>query len=843
MNFKVHRFVRIAIALSVVPGLALAQEPAAAEDDELLDEIVVTAQKRQESLRDVPLSVEAILGDKLQEAGILRLDDLKAYVPNLQMTETGIANNIYIRGIGSGLNQGFEQSVSLFQDGVYHGRGHQSRMPFVDLARVEVLRGPQPILFGKNAVAGAVNLIAAQPTRDFETSARVSRDIENDETTADFAISGPFTDNFRGRLAGFHRHADGYMENATLGTDEPRRNEVGARMMLAADLGNALTATLRAEIGNFDSDGRQIEIFGETPITSGAFATLPTQYRTYSGALSYLIATNGGTTAPNPALIPAGLYGDNEADYVRSGTSESLSNNRFREAALTFDYALPGDATLTSVSAYSTYKLQEGCDCDFLAAPLITAGITEDYKQYSQELRFTSAVGERLQWIGGLYFQKYTLDESDVLHVPTAGEVTGLPSPIGSLVPGLVAQDANARNGVAAALSQAGQCAGGASGAACQQTAAAYIRGLFNGASNPRDFTQDSTMFSVFLQGKWQFNDKWSTTLGARVNHEKKDGRRNSWLTRNGGTRILTTEALPNGLFNNVLGIIQHDISGSRKETNVSPLLNLQYQATAQTMAYLSATRGYKSGGFDARSNKPPTSGGTFEYEDERATTFEVGVKTAARNGRAEGSIAVFNTDYKDLQTSAFDGRIGFNVGNGSAEVRGIEFEGRWRPVGPLTLKSSLAVLDFEWTEYQGQCYFDIVRTSACVNGNADYAGRTNALAPKFSGVVSAEYVARIGSLALTTTVDAVHSGSYLQSLNLDYRLKQEAYTKLNARISVGDAADVWQLALVGKNLTDKVTVGYAADAPLAQALFQARSYYGFVDPPRSIAVEARVRF
>ena len=108
----------------------------------------------------------------------MRLDDLKAYVPNLQMTETGIANNIYIRGIGSGLNQGFEQSVSMYQDGVYHGRGHQSRMPFLDLARVEVLRGPQPILFGKNAVAGAVNLIANQPTSDFESSAQVSRDFD-----------------------------------------------------------------------------------------------------------------------------------------------------------------------------------------------------------------------------------------------------------------------------------------------------------------------------------------------------------------------------------------------------------------------------------------------------------------------------------------------------------------------------------------------------------------------------------------------------------------------------------------------------------------------------------------
>jgi hypothetical protein len=112
----------------------------------VLEEIFVTAQKREESLQDVPLSVMAVSGEKLADAGIVRMDDLKAYVPNLQMTETGIANNIYIRGIGSGLNQGFEQSVSSYMDGIYRGRGHQSRMPFLDLARIEVLRGPQPAM-------------------------------------------------------------------------------------------------------------------------------------------------------------------------------------------------------------------------------------------------------------------------------------------------------------------------------------------------------------------------------------------------------------------------------------------------------------------------------------------------------------------------------------------------------------------------------------------------------------------------------------------------------------------------------------------------------------------------
>ncbi len=840
MSLKVRRYVRLAIAIGAAPMWAFAQEPAAEEEAVTLEEVVVTAQKREESLRDVPISVEAVQGDKLQEAGIVRLDDLKAYVPNLQMTETGIANNIYIRGIGSGLNQGFEQSVSIYQDGVYHGRGHQSRMPFLDLARIEVLRGPQPILFGKNAVAGAVSLVANQPTSEFEASARVSTDFLNDETTADAAISGPISDSVRGRLAAFYRKSDGYVENLTLDDHEPRRDEIGARLMLAADLSESLTSSLRVEVGNFDSEGRQVEIFGETPV---ATAGLPWTGATYGQALNSL------TGQAIPGLL------NNTLDYKRSGTTDSTSDNKSREAALTLNYAMAGGVELTSVTAYSKYQLDEVCDCDFVGAPLITAGITEDYKQFSQELRFTSPTGGKFQWIGGAYFQKYNLDESDYLHVPTASQTGGLPVPIGSLVPPLLAGSASIRNSVAATLSGAGACSGGTAGAACQQAAAAYIQALFSNATNPRDFYQDSKMYSLFAQGTWELTDRWSASLGLRLNRENKDGRRHAWITSaicaadpSVPTELPTTPsascptaALANGLFTNVLGIEQHDISGKRHETNLSPMVNLQYRASPRSMAYLSLSRGYKAGGFDARSNRPPPNG-TFEFRDERATAYEVGFKTEDQSGRAEGNVAAFVTDYKDLQTSAFDGGIGFNVGNGTAQVRGIEFEGRWRPVRSLRLSASMAVLDFEWKKYSGQCSFGQTPT-ASDGKNCDYDGKTNQLAPRFTGVVSAEHTAHLGQFALTSTVDVVHSSSYLESLNLDPMARQAAYTKVNARIGFGDLDDRWQVALIGRNLTDKQTVGYAGDAPLAQKLFGARSYYGFVDPPRGLAVEARVRF
>jgi iron complex outermembrane receptor protein len=832
MNVKVQRCVRLAVVLGAVPLFAGAQT-ADADEELVLEEIVVTAQKVEESLSDVPLSVEAVLGDKLADFGILRLDDLKAYVPNLQMSETGIANNIYIRGIGSGLNQGFEQSVSLYQDGVYRGRGHQSRMPFVDLARVEVLRGPQPILFGKNAVAGAVNMVANSPTREFMASGRVARDVENDETTAELVLSGPFSDSIRGRMAVFHRNAEGYLQNATSGTREPRRNDVGARLMLEADLSDAFTATLRVEGGKFDSDGRHIEIFGETPITTTGSPFLGA---TYSQVLAGVIQLGGGT--PPPGLLEPG---GPSVNYIRGSSSPNFSNNDSREAALTLNYEFGNGMQLTSLSAWSSYKLDEGCDCDFVAAPLITAGIQEDYKQYSQELRLTSSSEGPLQWIGGVYFQQYELEETDFLYVPT-----------NSLVPTLVAQSAAPL--IVPTLSNPGFPCAGLTTPQCLPVARALIDSFYRGSANPREFYQDSTMYSAFLQGRYAFNDKWSMTVGGRLSNEKKDGRRYTYLVNAAGAEITNPLAL--GLYDQVLGISAHDVSGSRKETNFSPLVNVQYRASDRSMAYVSLARGYKSGGFDARSNRSPgyvdlnpappaEQAGTFEFEDERATTLEVGVKTDIGR-RAQLNLAAFHTDYKDLQTSVFDGRIGFNVDNGSAEVRGVELEGRWRPAGALLLQGSMALLEFNWKEYDGQCSYDLLLAGAaggCINGNADYSGRTNQFAPKVSGVFSAQYAWNLGPLVLTAGADVMYSGDYLQSLNLDPELTQDAYAKLNARLSLAHGGGRWEVAVLGRNLTDKTTVTYAADVPLAFTLFRARSYYGFVEPPRAIAIEARMRF
>lgn len=761
-----------------------------------LEEVVVTSQLRAQSLQDVPLSVEAVTGNKLADAAIQRMDDLKAYIPNLQMTETGIANNIYIRGIGSGLNQGFEQSVSTYADGIYRGRGHQSRMPFLDLERVEVLRGPQPILFGKNAVAGAVNLVSAMPGNAFEGSFRSSYDLENHETLGSAVLSGPLGEDFGARAAINYRRSHGYIDNLTLNRFEPQRDELAGRLTLRFEPSESVDATLKVEGGNYDVVGRQIEIFGETPTTNPAFGG-----KTYS----QIIAGSSLPLLGLPSGLPQGTStsaSNNVIDFQRSSNGDwSKLNNT--EAALTLNWHLAGGTTVTSITGYSGYHLKELCDCDFVGASVFNAGVNENYDQMSQELRFTSPVDQKLSWISGVYHLNYSLNESDYLYVPTnslAVTMLGFNPAIGM-------------NAV-----------------------------VFSNAANSRVFAQSSALWSAFIQATYNVSNQLHVTAGGRYSNENKSGSRVTALTNGVGGSVINPAYYP--LFAGALGILPHSVSGDRTENNFSPLINLQYDLNKDTMGYLSWAKGSKAGGFDARSNKAPASGGTFEFEDETATTYELGLKSSI-NRFAEVNVAAFYTDYKDLQTSAFDGAIGFNVGNGSAKAKGLEVSGRWQATSHFRFSGSLAYLNFEWTKYFGQCYFGKTPIASGANtGNCDYAGFDNQLAPELTGVISTEYTQLVGdSMRFRGIVDVLHSSDYITSLTLDPASVQKAYDKINGRLSIGGVNDRWELALVGRNLTNEKVLSYSGDTPLASKLFGARSYYGFVDPPRSVAIEYELKF
>ena len=167
---------------------------------QVLEEVVVTAQIREQSLQDVPISVSAIAGEDIADRSVDNLQSLSASVPNFMVVETQIDTSISIRGVRSGANKGFEQSVPMNFDGVVYPRSQLARTPLVDLERVEVLRGPQPTLFGKNAIGGAVSVTSAKPTEEFEGKFSTSHESEHGEDQSLLVLSGALSDNLLGRL-------------------------------------------------------------------------------------------------------------------------------------------------------------------------------------------------------------------------------------------------------------------------------------------------------------------------------------------------------------------------------------------------------------------------------------------------------------------------------------------------------------------------------------------------------------------------------------------------------------------------------------------------------------------
>ncbi|MBN50981.1 MAG: TonB-dependent receptor [Spongiibacteraceae bacterium] len=811
---------RGAAALPLLAGIAAGGAQAV-----VLEEVIVTATLRAESLQDVPVSVNAVSGEKMMEAGIDKVEDLQAYVPNLSMSETGLGTNIYIRGIGSGINQGFEQSVGMYFDGVSYGRAQLSRAPFLDLARVEVLRGPQNILFGKNSIAGALSLHSARPGQEFEGMVSGLYEPEHGESVVDVVLSGPLTDRLGARLAIRKRDMDGYIENLTLDTDEPERDEGTVRLLLDWAATDNLQALFKFEIGKFDINGRQVEIINDQISNGNVFFA----GRTYGQILDNTNIGIGPVSLVNIDADSSVL--NNTLDYKRSSNGD-FSKNDTQNFTMNLDYALD-EFTITSITSYLSYEYDELCDCDFTGAEVFKVALAEDYEQFSQEFRIVSPVGEFVEYIAGAYFHKSELEFFDSILVTS------------DVLPDLINLADIASGG------QNGRIQDGPGDAGDE------IRGL----GTPRDFTTDTELFSAFLQLTFNLTDTLRLNVGGRYSTETKDGSRSLDFTNNA-----TGQRIPNGEVDSVVAINfsaeRHDLAGERKESNFAPSVNLQWDVADWAMTYVTLSQGFKSGGFDARSNaspaannpdpgnvqNPPTLIGTFEYDEEQSRSIELGAKTTLLDGAAELNIAAFYTEFDDLQISIFDGTLGFNVGNaGAAETMGLELDGRLALTENLMMTGALAFLDFEFTDFKnGQCNHVQVRNGGDPDGDGlcDFTGETNQYVADFSGNIGLVYTTSFAdSLEFRGGLDIVFTGDYNPTQNLDPTQEQDGYAVLNGRLALSDFEDGWELALVGKNLTDEEIVTYANDTPLANSVFGSVNHYGFISRPRSVAVQAIYRW
>ena len=780
---------------------------------QVLEEVVVTAQKRAESLQDVPISVSAVSGEKLDRAGILNFADLSAYVPNFQKADTALGPVLLIRGIGSGVNQSFEQSVVQYTDDVALGRAPLARMPFMDLARIEVLRGPQNVLFGKNSIGGALSLTTAEPTNTFQ--ARVSGEYEHEfyQQVYSGTLSGPLNDVLSARLAVRSLSDGGYYDNDILSASEPSREEFSIRTKLRWDMTDAVTSSLKIERALIDASGTPSEVFVNSPSQGGPLAFLfnDSTYPQIGESLGDLTGEDVGQE-------------DGTFDFRRSTNIDEFSEIDATNVTLRVEANL-NEMELTAVTGWLSYDTNERCDCDQTGLDVLSITQREDYKQFSQEIRLASPVGGTVDWLGGAFYQRSELNFDSF-----------------SLVDG---------NNILTALGTLGDRLG---------PLGAELTAIGKGANSKtgRAYDSGSEMYALFGQATWNLSDNVRLTVGARYTYEEKDAARTidskNTLTNDFDVEqsIVVNQLLgidlqtlgelsaesalgpeyPQGFFST------HDLSEERSEEAFTPSVVMEWDSSDHTMTYGSVASGYKSGGFDARGNRE----GDFAYDNETVITYEAGIKSRLFDNRAELNAAVFYTDYRDLQVSQFDGEAGFFVGNApEAVTQGVELDGRVQFTEGLSATLSLAYLNFEFKEYEGSCPRpEFIETG---ERNCDYAGKRNIFTPEWSGSLGLAYTKVLDrGYSIFAGIDANYVDEQYMEVTLYEPLKQDAYTKLNAQL--GLESDRWSIYLVGRNLTDEEVTSYITEVTLSGGSpFFAPSYSGFYDRPRSVAVQLNYWF
>ncbi|MGB5021560.1 TonB-dependent receptor [Sphingorhabdus sp.] len=507
-------------------------------------------------------------------------------------------------------------------------------------------------------------------------------------------------------------------------------------------------------------------------------------------------------------LLPRGTYSASPffttVDTVLDGRSQNGGfDSRTKIFNSTLDVAIEAGAhTVNLISGYAHYKSREILDVDYTALKILDGtNQGETYDQLSQEIRLTSPSDRPFTYLAGIYYQTSKLAARDTVvfgdfFKTLAGPFAGF-RPLGD-------------------------------------------------SRSERQFRQTSDLWSGFVQGTYALTEQLRVTAGVRYNHENKSGKRD--LAILAGPTNLTPINIVRAVWGAVR-VVEHSISGEFTENVTTPMANIQYDLTPELMAYASYAKGAKAGGFDIRSNSLPTTPGfpgAFQFRPEKADNYEVGLKYKSRN--LSFAINYYNTKYKDLQTSTFDGGIGFNVDNASAaKVSGVEAEGRVALGDHVLLSGSVGYLDFKYTDYlRGQCPFG--QAPNVQPGNfCDYSGTRATLAPKWTGNLAADFDYPMGdNLQIALNVNADFSSRYQTSANvLDSSTFQKGYTKIGARLSLGTIDDGWQIALVGRNLTNKRIILTSGALPLATTLTgnTGVANTGIFDRPRNIALQASLKF
>ena len=863
---RLTNLLRTTVSAAVVGACAFGFAGAASAQDQdgpqTIDDIIVTAQKREQNLQDVPIVVTSLSGETLQDAGVRDIKDLQILTPGMTVTSTSseASTTARIRGVGTvGDNPGLESSVGVVIDGVYRSRNSVGFGDLGEMARIEVLKGPQGTLFGKNTSAGVINIITEAPSFTPEFNAELT--VGNfGAMGASGSVSGPISDTLAFRLYAGRRLRDGFM---TIDTGDGPRAET--------DDNNQDFGTVRGQLLWLPNDTMSFRLIADYS-SRDEYCCIGTQIRT-ANTYPFIDGLSNGTGQRPPAA------GNGPLPFLRTGYANRSNAQEVNDQGVSLEatFDVPSmNATLTSVSSWREWTSSLGQDVDYTGADIAYRVNDGEYgfsvDNLTQEFRLAGST-ETLDWLVGVFATREDIGRGDSWYF--GADYT----PFLSF---LLSASLNAANpalpispNTIGCYTRAGQTAGNFG--TCLGTGGAVGGGGpgFTVGQGFRDqYDQSSSSLAVFTNNTWSLTEQFDITLGLRYTLDDKslDGQQTN-LNGNGGacsaalgnaaaigavlgastSSLLGRFCLPwsNSAYNNRTVVETFD------DGELSGTIKAAYRLNPSILTYASYARGYKSFGYNLdRVQTGITPNASLFFPSEVVDSYELGVKMTLADRTLLLNATYFDQTFENFQLNTFLGTAFVVESIPELTSRGIDADMVWfTPVEGLSFQGGVTYTDAQYGVF----------TAADLSSPGNFAqlsllpGARASFAPEWSATGSVNFDRNIGNgmragFSLSAKyMDDYNTGSDL----LPYKL-QEAFTTMNGRIILGTEDERWTAEFWVQNLTDEEYVQVAYNAPLQGNAFAStiqpngtfynpaadtQTYDAFLGQPRTWGATLRFKY
>ena len=818
-----------------------AMTPAAyAQDEEPSEEIVVTATGRTAAIQDVPIAVTAIGGETIQDAGVENLLDLQQLAPSLRIgtgQSTSLGTTARIRALGTGGdNPGFESAVGFFIDGVFRARAGIAISDLPEVERIEVLRGPQGTLYGRNTSSGAVSITTAQP--GFEPGAWLEAgagDLNYGALRGGFDL--PLSDTFAFRFDGSLRARDGIMEDFVTGEDYNTQDRWGMRGQVVWDISPDASLRIIADAAETDED---------------CCAATILRY----GSTQGVVLAVGGTSLPNTANV---VNNPDARQVLVSPNRDYLEQVQDGGVSAQLDWDI-GGMNFTSITAYRNWGATRGQDIDFNDADLFYRdGLTADIENFTQEFRLQGEAG-RLNWLVGAFYSAEDLNTVDRIRYGADASAYA-----NTAVLGATFGTRQLFAGPPGAQSFLGLINAGFN--------AVYLTPVVDGNGQQADqFTQEARDMALFTHNEFSLTDTTTLTLGLRYSESEKEYNANlnavnpfcaSMQTLETGFGLFSgLNAAANGGSASALSArttlsilcapqgnpaLNGAWTDSREEDAVTGVLSVRHELSDDLMLYASYARGYKAGGFNldrssylgifpgmtatqARTGLTAIDPGSIGFEPETVDSFELGMRSTILNGTTFFNVTLFHSQLQDYQLNAFNGTAFVTRNIPEAISQGVEIDILSRLTRNLTIQGGINYTD---------AYNDSTVSFSPSPADTIVEGTPLVQAPEWSLTGAITYELPINdNLMARFYLDGRYDSEYqTQALGRNPISDMDSTVILNGRIGLGSPAQNWAIELWGRNLTDELVYG-GFNAPL-----QSGTIGAYTNEPQTYGVTVRARY